>query len=71
MKLSYFADTDTLYVELAAGTSAESEEISDGVVADYGGEGQLLGLEIEHASRRIDVTRLETVGLPIGRLLAA
>lgn len=71
MKLSYFADTDTLYVELAAGESRASEEISDGVVADYDGEGRLLGLEIEHASTRIDVTRLETVGLPIGQLLAA
>lgn len=71
MKLSYFAETDTLYVELASGTASDGAEISDGVVADYDGEGRLLGLEIEHASTRIDVTRLETIGLPIAHLLAA
>lgn len=71
MKLSYFAETDTLYVELTVGTAAEAEEISAGVVADYDSEGRLLGLEFEHASTRLDVTRLETVGLPIAQLLAA
>jgi uncharacterized protein YuzE len=71
MKLSYFADTDTLYIELAEGASSQSEEISDGVVADLGDDGRLIGLEIEGASLRMDVTRLETVGLPIARLLAA
>lgn len=71
MKLSYFADTDTLYVELASGTASDGAEITEGVVADYDGQGRLLGLEIEQASKRIDVTRLETVGLPIAQLLAA
>lgn len=71
MKLSYFAETDTLYVELAVGAAVEAEEISAGVVADYDSEGRLLGLEFEQASTRLDVTRLETVGLPIAQLLAA
>ncbi len=71
MKLSYFVETDTLYVEPSAGRSNASEEISDGVVADYDGEGRLLGLELEQASKRLDVTRLETVGMPIAQLLAA
>lgn len=71
MKLSYFTETDTLYVELASGTASEAEEISEGVVADYDAQRRLLGLEIEHASTRLDVTRLETVGLPIAQLRAA
>ena len=71
MKLSYFADTDTLYVELATGAARDGQEISEGVVADYDEAGRLLGLEIEQASTRLDVTRLETVGLPIAQLLAA
>lgn len=71
MKLSYFADTDTLYIELSAGESQDSAEVSDGVVADFGGDGNLVGIEIEHASTRVDVQRLETSGLPIAQLLAA
>ena len=71
MKLSYFADTDTLHIAFAAGASVNSTEISDGVVADSDAAGRLLGLEVEQASARIDVTRLETVGLPIAHLLAA
>lgn len=70
MKLSDFVETDTLYVEPSAGRSNVSEEISDGVVADYDGE-RLLGLELERASKRLDATRLETVGTPIAQLLAA
>lgn len=65
MKLSYFADTDTLYVQLASGDASDGAEISDGVVADYDAAGRLLGLEIEQASTRLDITRLDTSGLPV------
>lgn len=71
MKLSYFPDTDTLYIELATGTSVDATEVSDGVVVDYDGEGRIIGIEIEQASTRVDVKRLETSGLPIAQLLAA
>ena len=71
MKLSYFPETDTLYIELAQGQGADAAEIGEGIVGDFDADGRLVGLEIEHASTRVDVTRLKTDGLPIAKLLAA
>ena len=45
MKLSYFADTDSPYIDLSEVPGVESREISDGVVLDYGAAGQLVGID--------------------------
>lgn len=71
MKLSYFPDTDTLYIELSAGPGHDAAEIGEGIVADFASDGRMIGIEIEHASAKVDVTRLETLGLPIAQSLAA
>jgi uncharacterized protein YuzE len=42
MKLNYYADTDSLYIDLAERTSVESREISEGIVLDYDAEGNLV-----------------------------
>jgi uncharacterized protein YuzE len=39
MKLNYFPDTDSLYIDLAQRPSVESREVSEGVVLDYDGDG--------------------------------
>lgn len=58
MRLDYFPDTDTLYIDLTEEPSVESEEVSDGVVLDCAASGNLVGVEIEGASRRIQLDRL-------------
>jgi len=55
MKLNYFPDTDSLYIDLAQRPSVESQEVSEGVVLDYDGEGNLVGIDIGHASRKLDL----------------
>lgn len=50
MKLNYFADTDSLYIELAQQPSTESKEVSEGVVIDYDASGNLVGIDIDNAS---------------------
>lgn len=50
MKFHYDKKTDSLYIELSANKSTESEEISDGVVVDYDKSGNIVGLDIEDAS---------------------
>ncbi len=48
MKVSAFPDTRTIYVALnEQATSAESDEIADGVVVDYDDAGNAIGVEIE------------------------
>jgi uncharacterized protein YuzE len=66
MKLTYFRDTDTLYIALSDAPSVESEEIREGVVLDYGSQGSIVGIEIEAASRTVQLDRLEVSQLPQG-----
>lgn len=65
MKLAYYADTDTLYIGLRNHASAESEEVSEGIVFDYGEDGSLVGIEIETASARLDLKELVVSHLPV------
>lgn len=65
MKLHYDAETDSLYIDLAAKPAADSREIADGLVADFDSEGKIVGLDIQHASERLDLKTLETESLPV------
>ena len=65
MKLHYYPETDSLYIDLAARVSADSREISDGLVVDYDDEGRIVGLDIQHASEQLDLGTLETEALPL------
>lgn len=64
MKLHYYPDTDSLYIELNAKPGADTREIADGLVIDIDAEGNPVGIDIDHASRKLDLTTLETVALP-------
>ena len=63
MKLNYFADTDSLYIELAQQPSSESKEVSEGVVIDYDARGNLVGIDIDNASAKVDMRILQLVNL--------
>jgi uncharacterized protein YuzE len=65
MKLNYFPDTDSLYVDLSHKPSGESQEVSEGVVLDYDGEGNLVGIDIDHASRTLNLRELITSHIPL------
>jgi uncharacterized protein YuzE len=64
MKLSYFADTDSLYIDLSEEPSVESREISEGIVLDYDASGQLVGIDIDEASKKVQLDRLVLSQLP-------
>lgn len=65
MKLHYYEDTDSLYIDLSTRMSADSQEISDGVIVDYDTAGQVVGIDIQHASQRLDLSTIETAHLPV------
>ncbi|MBU4225433.1 MAG: DUF2283 domain-containing protein [Chloroflexi bacterium] len=69
MIFEYYPDTDMLYVKLASGVSIESEEVSTGVVLDFDENNRVIGIEIEDASKFIDLSRLELTALPIANLI--
>jgi uncharacterized protein YuzE len=59
MKLRYYPDTDTLYVDLADRVSERSLEIAPNVIVDLDADGRLVGIEIEHAAQVVDLRDLE------------
>ncbi len=64
MRLHYYPETDSLYIDLNSRPSADSREIADGLVADFGAEGNIVGIDIDQASKKLDLRTLEAVALP-------
>ena len=64
MKLHYYPETDSLYIELNEKPGADSQEIADGVGLDVDADGRPVGIDIDGASERIDLRTLELISLP-------
>lgn len=65
MKLKYYPDTDSLYIDLSEQPSVESQEISEGIVLDYDAAGNLVGIDIDNASRKVELRELTLSKLPV------
>ena len=65
MKLHYYPETDSLYIELSGNTSSDSREVVDGVVVDLDADGSVVGIDIDQASKKLDLDTIETVSLPL------
>jgi uncharacterized protein YuzE len=57
MKFNYYPETDSLYISLVDKPSNDSQEISPGVVLDFDSEGNLVGIDIDRASKVVNLTR--------------
>jgi uncharacterized protein YuzE len=64
MKVNYYPDTDSLYIDLSEKPSAESREISEGVILDYDSEGNLVGIDIDNASKKVNLKELTLSRIP-------
>ena len=64
MRLNYHPETDSLYIDLSETQSTESREISDGVILDYDAAGNLVGIDIDNASRKVQLKQLILSKLP-------
>ena len=64
MKIEYFPDTDSLYIDLSSNPSVDSKEFSDGVVADYDKSGNLVGIDIDQAKTKLDLRELDLRKIP-------
>ena len=64
MKLHYYPETDSLYIELNGAPGSETIEIVEGLNADLDANGNVVGLDIDHASGKLDLSRIETIALP-------
>ncbi len=64
MKLHYYPETDSLYIELSNAPGAETREVVEGLVVDLDADGNVVGFDIDNASAKLDLSRIETVALP-------
>ncbi|MDD3581968.1 MAG: DUF2283 domain-containing protein [Desulfobacca sp.] len=71
MKISYYPDTDSLYIDLSEQPSSESREISAGVVLDYDAEGHLVGIDIDNASKKVELKKVILNKLPASEQIIA
>lgn len=65
MKLNYYPDTESLYIDLSEHPGVESSEASEGIVLDYDAEGHLVGVDIDNTSRKVELTQLTLSKLPL------
>jgi len=65
MRLNYYPATDSLYIDLLERPGVQSKEISEGVVLDYDAEGNLVGIDIDNASRKVELKHLTLSKLPV------
>ena len=64
MKLHYYPETDSLYIELKSSPGTETREIVEGLVVDLDANGEVVGFDIDHASGKLDLSKVETIALP-------
>ena len=64
MKIEYFPETDSLYIDLAERPGCDTVEIGDGMVLDIDAEGHPVGLDIDQASKHLDLRSLNLKRIP-------
>lgn len=68
MRLHYYPETDSLYVDLRDRPSVEARDVANGLVMDLDVDGNVVGIDIDHASSKLDLRRLEIEELPVTSL---
>jgi len=63
VKVKYFDDTDTLYIEFREGNIAESRDLDENTTLDVDSRGNICAITFEHASQRTDVRHLTVEGI--------
>ena len=64
MRINYYAETDSLYIDLSSKLSVDSREVSEGIVLDYDADGNLVGIDIDQASIKLEIKELILSNLP-------
>jgi len=58
MKLNYYPETDSLYIDLSSKPSKQSVEVSEGIAIDYDADGRITGIDVDNASHKIDLKEI-------------
>ncbi len=71
MKIAYYPETDSMYIDFSSKNSVESREVSPGVVLDYDSDGNLVGIDIDNATNKMDLKELVLNKIPVSRQIIA
>ena len=69
MKIRYYADTDSLYIDLTERASVESLEVTPDIVVDFDENDNIVGIDIDHASKILNLSDLEITSVPTKKLV--
>ena len=64
MKMKYYSDTDSLYIDLSERPSSESLEVAPGIVLDFDDQNHIVGIDIDNASQILNLSELEISSIP-------
>ena len=64
MKIKYFQDTDTLYIEFRAAEVAETKDLDENTLLDLDSQGNICGITIEHAKERAEIPQFSFEQIP-------
>ena len=59
MKMKYYSDTDSLYIDLSERPSTESLGVAPGIVLDFDEQNHIVGIDIDNASQILNLSELE------------
>jgi len=71
MKFHYYPETDSLYIDLAERAGSDTKEVAPGVVLDFDEEGKIVGIDIDNASKIVNLSRIEAESLPLASVSLA
>ena len=64
MKIRYFAETDTLYIEFRQADIADTRDLDENTLAEYDAQGNLCAMTVEHARDRADIPHFSFEQVP-------
>ncbi|MGF1459428.1 MAG: DUF2283 domain-containing protein [Leptolyngbyaceae cyanobacterium] len=65
MKIQYFADTDTLAIELTTQAVAATDAITDDLILDYDSNGKVVAITLDNYSKNVETVDLQALGVPV------
>lgn len=64
MRIEYFPETDSLYIDLADRPGVDTMEIGEGIILDIDEQGHAVGLDIDQASKHLSLNKLNLRRIP-------
>ena len=66
MRIEYFPATDSLHIDFAERAGVDTREVGDGIVIDVDADGRSVGIDIDQASKHLDLRTLDLRRIPFG-----